>query len=599
MIVRRKLAPGGHFDARLVAALLFVPPFVAACDSHLSCEETATCAPTSRPDAGADAVEEAGEGDAGMPGSDVDAQIVDARTEAGFDTAVDIRADVSVDSPIRDAAETGASTDVRTDAADAADAAAEPEICDPTTSRSPADVPCLINERYGVFVSPAGNDFSGAGTRNAPVKTIGRALQLAKGNVTRVYVCDDGAGYTDAVAIDATLDGMAVYGGFECAGWTYATTRRAKVHPVNGVALSVKGLIAGLTVEDLEFDAADAAMGESSIGAIVETAGNVVLRGVKIVAGKGGKGADGVEGANGADGIAADAPQAGSGAMCPAQFTQQNGGAWAGPTICGSKGGSGGIATRNTDGTNGYPGDLRTEVDPPNVDNGGAKGPVGQDGNAGSLGNAGLSGNANAAGGTFSAVGYAIAARGGDGKAGNAGQGGGGGGASNVAAGSGCIGASGGAGGMGGCGGNPGTGAAGGGASVAVLSWQSTLILDRCELSSADAGSGGNGGNGGLGGFGKPGGAGGPAYGLPDGGIGIGKAGNGGQGGNGGPGGSGAGGNGGPSYALVYKGNTPTKLSGTSLAHGAGGAKGIGGAVDIVKAPDGFAGMSADEYSVP
>src|SRR5688572_20784379 len=116
--------------------------------------------------------------------------------------------------------------------------------------------------------------------------------------------------------------------------------------------------------------------------------------------------------------------------------------------------------------------------------------------------------------------------------------------------------------------------------------------------------SGGNGGKGGIGGEGKPGAAGGAAYGGdagpdPDAGTGLGKGGNGGPGGKGGNGGSGAGGNGGPSYAIVYKGTAPTKLNGTALVHGIGGAKGTGGSIDNVKAPDGLVGATAEEFPVP
>jgi hypothetical protein len=164
----------------------------------------------------------------------------------------------------------------------------EPDACDPGTSKSPVESACLISEKYGIFVSPQGSDTTGIGTRTAPYKTLAKALQSAKGNVMRVYACDEGTGYPDALTIDATFDGMSLYGGFECAGWSYATTRRARVHPVSGVALTVKALTVGLTVEDFEFDAADAAMGESSIGGIVDSSANVVLRGLKIVAGKGG-----------------------------------------------------------------------------------------------------------------------------------------------------------------------------------------------------------------------------------------------------------------------------------------------------------------------
>ena len=131
----------------------------------------------------------------------------------------------------------------------------EPDACDPGTSKSPTESTCLISEKYGIFVSPLGNDATGVGTRAAPYKTLVKALQSAKGNVMRVYACDDGTGYPDALGIDATLDGMALYGGFECAGWSYATTRRAKVRPASGVALSVKALTVGLTVEDFDFAA--------------------------------------------------------------------------------------------------------------------------------------------------------------------------------------------------------------------------------------------------------------------------------------------------------------------------------------------------------
>jgi hypothetical protein len=157
---------------------------------------------------------------------------------------------------------------------------------------------------------------------------------------------------------------------------------------------------------------------------------------------------------------------------------------------------------------------------------------------------------------------------------------------------------------MGGCGGTPGKGGSSAGASIAMLSWSSAITLDRCELISGAGGGGGNGGKGGTGGQGKPGASGGAAYAgdagpMPDAGMGLGKGGNGGPGGNGGNGGSGAGGNGGPSYAIVYKGTKPTPVNGTIVAHGAGGAKGLGGTVDNVKAPDGVVGAAADEFAVP
>lgn len=599
------------FEAYLSFGLMMGACLVnAACElDPITCKENATCGPSTSRDGGADVSIDAGETDA--------ASVDDLSAESG-DAFPDVKVDDKRDSTRGDDADAGSNADVRRDGVDAPanDVWQEPDACDPGTSKSPTESACLISEKYGVFVSPQGSDMTGIGERSAPYKTLAKALQSAKNGLMRVYACDDGTGYGDALTLDATLDGMSLYGGFECAGWTYATTRRARVHPASGTALRVTALTAGLTIEDFEFDSADAAMGESSIGAIVEEAVKVVLRGVKIVAGKGGGGEDGVDGAKAPDTPAVGPAQVGYPVICPTQLVQQNGGAWGGPSVCGSgggsggsRGGNGGIASRNTDGTNGYPGDPRTEVDPANVDNGGSKGPAGADGAAGSVGKAGEIGIAESTAGTFSASGYAPPPRAGNGKAGYPGQGGGGGGASNARAATNCIGASGGAGGMGGCGGSAGTGGGSGGASVALLSWQSAITLDRCELIALVGGAGGKGGNGGMGGVGGMGAPGGAGYesdagSAPDAGSSpdaghteLGPGGNGGPGGKGGNGGSGAGGNGAPSHAIVFKGTTPAKLNGTLLTHGLGGAGGIGGSVDTLKAPDGLVGISSDEQA--
>jgi hypothetical protein len=454
----------------------------------------------------------------------------------------------------------------------------------------------VIDEAYGIFVSPQGSDTTGAGTRAAPYKTLAKALQRAKGNGNRVYACDEGTGYAEAVTIDATLDGMSLYGGFECAGWTYATTRRARVHPTSGVALTVQALTAGLTVEDVEFDAPDAPVGQSSIGAIVETSANVVLRRVKVASGKGGAGTGGVDGTAGDKGDTAGAQQDGlaGGCFLDGGAVSQPGGGWLNPSTCGSTGGGGGTAFRGP-GTAGVYGLPQTNVDPAGVDNRGHEGATGEDGKAGSPGTPGDVGTAVPAG-TFTATGYTPGPGGGAGTEGHVGQGGGGGGASNAMA-AGCMGASGGAGGMGGCGGTKGTGGTSAGASVALLAWTSAITLDACQLIAADGGVGGNGGSGGTGGKGAAGGKGGAGI-AGDAATGVGKGGSGGVGGDGGLGGPGAGGNGGPSYALVYKGTAPTRMNGTSLGHGGGGARGVG-AGTAPKAPDGTAGAAADELVVP
>jgi hypothetical protein len=587
--LRRRTLRASVDVSLLLGVAVFGSASVVACGPpELSCAETATCPPNLQPDSGADVSIDTGEIDMSSPGTDGTTD--DSSTDVMVEALIDLRAHEDADAgwPRADAA---------TDTHPVTDATSEADACDPGMAKSPVESACLISERYGVFVSPHGSDSTGAGTRMAPFKTIARASQTAKGDVMRVYACDDGTGYADALTIDATLDGISLFGGFECAAWTYAVTRRARVRPATGVALVVRGLTVGLTVEDFEFNAADAAIGGSSMGAIVDSAVNVVLRGVKVIAGKGGGGADGAEGAKGADAPRVELAQQGSSARCPAPGSQQNGGSWGSPTICGSRGGNGGQANQGLGGTNGVGGIPTTGITTPNIGTGGGPG---EDGAKGSDGNPGAPGALNSAVGSFAATGYAVAPAGGDGTVGLTAQGGGGGGASSASGV--CIGASGGAGGMGGCGGGPGMGGASAGASVALLSWMSSLTLERCELISVDGGAGGKGGNGGVGGEGKAGGAGGAAYGDADAGsdagVGLGKGGNGGPGGKGGNGGSGAGGNGGPSYALVYRGSAPTKLNGTSLVHGAGGAKGAGGSVENAKAPDGVVGTAGEEFAV-
>ncbi len=456
--------------------------------------------------------------------------------------------------------------------------------CDST--KTPSEDPCVIEDSYGVFVSPTGSDTAN-GKKSAPYKTIGRALAAAKGAAKRVYVCE--GTYTEAVTIDTAVDGAQIFGGFDCTTWSYGSANSPVVKPSSGVALMLKGLTSGATIEDLEFDAPNATTpGASSIAALSDTSTSVVLRRVKLVAGAGADGAPGVNGAKGDDGAMPGVDQQGKSATCAADAgALQNGGIWP-SAVCGSRGGGGGTAFQGGPGGTGVAGTPVMNM------NGG---PIGGDGQKGVDGASAANGAPGAAGGTFSAMGYTPAPAGGDGANGNPAQGGGGGGASSATGpmSMSCLGASGGAGGMGGCGGKLGTGGASSGASIALLSWQSAITLDSCRLTAGRGGAGGKGGDGGPGGLGKPGAAGGS--GLVNGSDTIAKGGNGGPGGNGSTGGAGAGGSGGPSYALVYKGTKPTGSS-TTFTPGTGGSAGPGG-TGAAKAPDGASGPSSSEFAVP
>ena len=377
---------------------------------------------------------------------------------------------------------------------------------------SPYTSPCVLS--YGVFVSPWGSD-TNDGSRGHPFATLAQGLSAAKDGSKRVYVCtqsvdggaqgsaDGSAGsgaeggiaadFTEAVSLGAALDGMRMYGGFDCTTWQSSGVgvTRVKAGP-GAIPLTLTNLSLGVTIEDFAFEASDAASaGASSIAAIVSACENVELRHVTLVAGRGGDGEAGADGTAGADAAAAGDGQRGTGASCPGPGGQL-GGYWPATSTCGSRGGAGGTASQGNTGAPGYPGTPITNTTPPNIDNSGARGPTGGDGTAGSPGDPGTAGTAAPTDGSFSSAGYTPAGAGGDGQtSGYSGQGGGGGGASNVpgSAPSTCTGASGGAGGMGGCGGLPGTGGKSGGASVALLSTGSSVTLDGCTLVSSAGGS--------------------------------------------------------------------------------------------------------------
>ncbi|HEY4159935.1 MAG TPA: DUF1565 domain-containing protein, partial [Polyangiaceae bacterium] len=192
--------------------------------------------------------------------------------------------------------------------------------CD--TTQSPTSESCLIDDAYGIFVAPSGDD-AGDGTMSNPVKTITKALTLAKTDAKFVIACD--GSYDERLNI---TEGAQLYGGFKCPGgtgaWTRETSGKATVAPaMRGVALNINATskTAPVSIDNFEFDAQDGVdPGESSIAAFVNTPSTVALTNVKLVAGKG---------VNGADGTVTDL-------MFPAQ-TDLNGNAASGDTGGGGK----------------------------------------------------------------------------------------------------------------------------------------------------------------------------------------------------------------------------------------------------------------------
>ncbi|HMI88035.1 MAG TPA: hypothetical protein VK550_28320 [Polyangiaceae bacterium] len=492
---------------------------------------------------------------------------IDAGRDVNGDAAFDAGGDATVDDATADA-----------DGGVVADADAGP-TCDVT--KSPVDEPCLVDDRYGVFVSAGGSDTAGLGTKASPYKTVTKGLaaaQAAQGK--NVYVC--AATYAEAVTVEGSLDGSRLFGGFDCRGWAYSASNRPMVKPATGPALVAKALTKGLRVEDVEFDApATMTSGESSVAAWVTGSANVRLVRVKLVAAAAQAGADGVAASN-YDPLLQqnDATIAGKNAMGATGGATQTC-----ATLCangqnstGGKGGDGGPgSTRDagldggadagapTAGANGGP--AITPPDPPSNDGVGGNPQIGvldcTNGARGSNAPAKPGGIGATQPGSLTANGWTRA----DGTTATAagpGQGGGGGGGGQIA-----LGGGGGGGGCGGCGGAAGPGGQSGGSSFALLSYQSTVMLDACTLV---AGAGGNGGKGADGQAGQMGGFGGDrtAPGC--------TGGNGGQGGAAGGGGGGAGGH---SVAFGYVGQAPTQMNGTTSQvasqPAASGAAGAGG----------------------
>ncbi len=469
----------------------------------------------------------------------------------------------------------GGPVDAMSAAMDASDAAA----CDPT--QAPHDAPCVVDDRYGVFVSPAGAD-ANPGTRAAPLRTVGGGLDAAKaGGKLRVYVC--AGSYDETLTLGPSRDGVSVYGGLDCTAWAYGPQNRVVVTPSSpGYALDVEGLSLGATFEDVEFDAANAdpaRRGQSSVGVFVAASQGVHLVRVAIAAGHATDGAAGASGGAAQDGGAQGGLSNWAGT--PPAYAELNGndavsasGAPEKVCVCGdntdSIGGQGGSAADagavmpapglplyGRDGGSSAASNGKQCASP--TDLGGIDGPSSMsDAPTTSLGIVG-------SGGWTPGVG----ALGSNGKAGQGGGGGGNGPATRGGGGSGACG------GCGGAGGEPG---AGGGASIALLSYDSAVVLDECTLM---AQAGGWGGSGGSGESGQPGGltyGNGLQSGCPGG---VGGSGAGGNGAQGGPGGL--------SLGIGCAGSPPTfdgvaVTSGTALARvsvgaaGAAGRSGSGGA---------------------
>jgi hypothetical protein len=416
-----------------------------------------------------------------------------------------------------------------------------PPGCDLT--KDPKDsLPC-VDDSIGIFVDATNGKDSNLGTKSAPMQTIAAGLGKTNTQHARLYICE--GTYPEDVTLDASHDGVSLYGGWKCADWSYAGTK-----PLIGktnMAGKIDSLVKGTTIEDVAIQAADATNpGDSSIAMFVNASQKVALARVSLNAGVGVSGVTGTltpytfptaldgNGANGDDGGIAKAVN------CPA-----------GDTSTGGKGGTVSISPSTFPGDDGLPnrgaGDGGV---------GGATCVMGDNGGSGAAGNAAL---ATAYGSLSTSWG---AMNGADGGPGGPGQGGGGGGAASPTV---NQHGGGGSGGGGACGGAGGGGGGGGGSSFALVSSGSGVNVTASSMVTKNAGNGGNGVAGQTGQ--SPGGLAG---------AGVIPGCNGGGGGAGGSGGGGGGGAGGLSVGVFYKGTTPVVDGATQSAITIGN-KGSGG----------------------
>lgn len=411
----------------------------------------------------------------------------------------------------------------------------------------------------GIFVAKTGND-TNAGTRAAPLASIGAALALAQSSsgLDQIFVAT--GQYEEKVTL---ADGVSIFGGYDAgANWARngGATTRIFYSAASGKLVAVEGhnISAATTLGMLDIVTDDVQSGAHNNYAVYcNHCSGLVIQNTQITAGSAGNGANGATGATGFDayGRGYDGSSGGTGSCDGSGYGRGGSGGSSGCGRNGGRGGDGGHEGSNS-GQSGYYGLYGTPGGYAGSSSAGDGGPGG-DGSHGANGSNGQGGS-----GGQVVSGWWVGDGGQDGTNGEHGDGGGGGGGGGGQGGlfvNDGSGNAGGGGGGGGCGGIGGEGGQAGGSSFGLFVVDSTgMSIDNSVIA---AGNGGNGGSGGDGGNGSSGGSGmaGGRYCTSE----VGGGGTGGDGGDGGMGGNGGGGAGGNTYG-IYRQNTTLTLPGTN-----------------------------------
>lgn len=145
--------------------------------------------------------------------------------------------------------------------------------------------------KSSVFVHPSGLD-SAAGTKDDPVRTVSKAVQLVQassGRLTDVLICE--GKYPENVSIGDQPVGL--HGGYDCADFSRTVTKPT-IAPPSGVAMRIAKVSGPMHVDQITFQSADAlATGESSQAVQIVSSSGISLTRAIILAGRGAAGAAG------------------------------------------------------------------------------------------------------------------------------------------------------------------------------------------------------------------------------------------------------------------------------------------------------------------
>jgi len=447
----------------------------------------------------------------------------------------------------------------------------------PGCTDSPSQNPEVIRSDCAYFVGGPNASDSNKGGESDPFASLAAAVNAAKTQKARVYLCGSVSERVDVPA------GVSIFGGFDCSGneWNYDAAQRGAITPAAPAMdapfqSSIRITGNGTTkIEDINITAADGAFpGGSAIAVIIDKATVNFLRS-DLTAGNGKDGSAGTTpNDNVGPSMVTDPAIAGNPGTegCLGTAAGVEGGAAKVNMLCpesvGGKGGNGQVVI-------GDPGEDGMPLDPasgqggePNTGSGACA-----DGTSGAAGMTGKAGTGATDLGTIDPTGFSGSTGTGGGK-GSVGQGGGGGSGSKGKGN--FYGAGGGSGGAGGCPGNGGSGGAAGGSSIGVIYLSGVVNFSSVKI---NTGTGGQGGAGGIGQFGGIGGNGGTRGQAKDCGMGtkVDSACDGGNGGDGGQGGQGGGGLGGHSIGIAHKAGTAApNVMGADINISTAGAGGAG-----------------------